>query len=165
MWGKLSGAGPRLAGWLLRWSILMALWLALVDNAKLAELLAGAVAAAICATLAGRAETETVTRPRFELALLRRVWRPLLRLPLDTALLAAALPRRLRSGRRGTGRFRAVRFRDRGGRRAAGRQVIAESLGSLAPNRYVIGIDPRDEYMLVHELVAADEPVDPLELG
>jgi multisubunit Na+/H+ antiporter MnhE subunit len=161
---QLRGAQTRVAGWLVRWAILIALWLALVDNAKLAELVTGAIAAAISATLAGLAEAATVARPRLRASMLRHAWRPVARLPLDTLLLMAALLRVLR-GRRRRGRLRAVRFRDRGGAEAAARHVLAESLGSLAPNRYVIGIDPEREYMLVHELIPSDAELDLLELG
>jgi multisubunit Na+/H+ antiporter MnhE subunit len=163
MSGILSIARARLAPWLLRWAVLMALWLALVDNAKLAELVTGAIGAAIAATAAALAEHATVTRPRLRPAQLRHLWRPFARIPIETLLVGRALLARLRGG--GHGRLRAVQFRDRGGRDAAGRHVLAESLGSLAPNRYVIGVDPDDGYMLVHELVRTDEPLDPMELG
>jgi multisubunit Na+/H+ antiporter MnhE subunit len=165
MSGILSIARPRLVTWLLRWVVLMALWMALVDSAKLAELITGAVGAALAATAAAVAERETVTRPRLRPALLREAWRPLARVPIETLLVGRALLARVRSRGRRKGRLRAVHFRDRGGRDAAGRHVLAESLGSLAPNRYVIGIDPEGEYMLVHELVRTDEPLDPMELG
>ena len=36
---------------------------------------------------------------------------------------------------------------------------------SLAANRYAIGIDLDGNYLLIHELVPASGPLDPLELG
>jgi multisubunit Na+/H+ antiporter MnhE subunit len=164
MAGIARRARPLILGWILRWSLLMALWLMLVDNAKLAELVTGAVAAGLAAAAAELAEKGTRPALRVRPGFLRYAWRPLLRLPIDTVLLAAELVLRLR-GRRPRGRLRAASFRRRRGAEAAGRRVLAESLGSLAPNRYVIGIDPEREQVLVHELGPSDEPLDPLELG
>ena len=84
---------PATGRWLLRWLLLMALWLALVDTAQWPELVAGAVAAAIGATLAaligrpGQPKT-----PIKSLALLRlgprRLARPLARLMVDADVAA-----------------------------------------------------------------------------
>ena len=52
-------------------------------------------------------------------------------------------------------------------RAAAGRRALAESLGSLAPNTIVIGVDPERKLLLVHQLHArADrDELDVLRLG
>jgi hypothetical protein len=153
--------------WWLRWALFAALWLALTDTRVLPELLTGAVAAAIGATLSGL--VTRVGRPRTvrnSLALIRlgprRLALPLLRLVLDTGLVTAALWRRLARRERVRGSFRvAPRPREEPLRTAAGRAVL-EAWGSLPPNRYVVGIDDEQGIVLVHELVRSDLPIEPL---
>src|SRR3954469_9713925 len=162
MAGRLPAAGR----WLLRWCLLMVLWLALTDTKNTQDVVAGLVVAIIGATAAA-----LVTRPGSpstvskSIALLRigprRLLRPLARLVLDTGLLAAAVGRRL-AGREGRGTFRAVRYRPDPPRRSAAGRAVTEIWGSLTPNRYVIGTDDEDGVLLVHELVRTDEPLDPL---
>jgi hypothetical protein len=139
--------------------------MALVDTRKLPEIVAGAVAAAVAATVAMLPREQTVARLPVDTALIRRGLRTVLRVPVETLIVAAALPRAIRARGRRTGRLRAVRFRHVADSEAAGRHVVSEYLGSLAPNRFVIGIDASRQYMLVHELVPSDEPLDPTELG
>jgi hypothetical protein len=153
--------------WLLRWALFAALWLALTDTRVLPELVTGSVTAAIGATVAGL--VTRVGRPRTvrnSLALIglgpRRLALPLLRLVLDTGLLTGALWRRLARRERVRGRFReAPRPSQKPLRTAAGRAVL-EAWGSLAPNRYVVGIDEERGMVLVHELVPSDLPIEPL---
>jgi hypothetical protein len=158
-------SGGLIAGWALRWAALFALWMALVDTRKLPEIVAGAVVAALAATVAFAARRRTVSRLPSGAGLLRRGLRALLRLPVETVIVAAALPRAIRGRGRRTGRLRAVRFRHTADAEAAGRHVVSEYFGSVAPNRFVIGIDTSRQYMLVHELVPSDEPLDQMELG
>jgi hypothetical protein len=49
----------------------------------------------------------------------------------------------------------------------AGRQALAEALGSFAPNTIVVGIDSERELILAHQLRRGGGPeaVDPLGLG
>jgi len=158
----LSAAGR----WFLRWGLLMALWLALVDTKQWPELVAGGVAAAIGATAAslivrpGRPKT-----PGKSLELLRlgprRLGRPLARLVVDTGIVTAALVRAL-TGRRPRGSFRVVRYAPDAPRRSAAGRAVTEIWGSLTPNRYVIGTDDDEGILMVHELVRSDEPIDPL---
>jgi multisubunit Na+/H+ antiporter MnhE subunit len=153
--------------WFLRWALFAGLWLALTDTRVAPELVTGAVTAAIGATLAG-----LVTRPgpprtvRNSLGLIglgpRRLAFPLLRLVPDTALLTAALWRRLARRERVRGSFReAPQPRQEQLRTAAGRAFL-EIWGSLAPNRYVVGVDDERRIVLVHELVRSDLPIEPL---
>jgi hypothetical protein len=157
---------PAAGRWLLRWCLLMVLWLALTDTKNTQDVVAGLVVAIIGATAAA-----LVTRPgpprtvSKSIALLRigprRLLRPLARLVLDTGLLTAALGRRL-AGREVRGAFRAVRYRPDPPRRSAAGRAVTEIWGSLMPNRYVIGTDDEDGVLLIHELVRTDEPIDPL---
>lgn len=152
--------------WFLRWALLMALWLVLLDTTQWPELVAGGVAAAIGATAAalivraGRPKT-----PSKSLELLRlgplRLGRPLVRLVADTWLLTVALGRTL-TGRRPRGSFRVVRYVPDPPRRSAAGRALTEIWGSVTPNRYVIGTDDDEGILMVHELVRTDEPIDPL---
>jgi multisubunit Na+/H+ antiporter MnhE subunit len=157
---------PAAGRWLLRWLVLMVIWLALTDTKNTQDVLAGIVAAALGATVAGLVTRRGSPKPVAKsLALLqlgpRRLLRPLGRLVVDTGILTAALGRRL-AGRRVRGSFRAVRFRPDAPRRSAAGRALTEVWGSLTPNRYVVGTDDEEQLLLIHELVPADEPADPL---
>ena len=120
------------------WVVLAALWLLLVDNTKLRELVAGAVAAALAASAATAVEERHPLRLAPRPSWLLGALRVLPRLPLG-------------------GSFRAIRFR-RGGDdpESVARRAFAEALDSLGPNSYVVGID--DDVMLVHQLVRPEDP-------
>jgi hypothetical protein len=144
----------------------MLLWLALTDTKNTQDVLAGVVAAALGASVAGlvtrRGQPKPVAKSLGLLSLgPRRLMRPLGRLVVDTGLLTAALGRRL-AGREVRGSFRAVRYRPEAARRSAAGRALTEVWGSLTPNRYVVGTDDEEGLLLVHELVSTDEPVDPL---
>jgi hypothetical protein len=162
MVAHLPGAGR----WLVRWILLMALWLAIDDTGQWPELAAGAIAAAIGATAAALivrpGQPKTIGK---SLALLRlgprRLGRPLARLVVDTILVTRTLGRAL-VGDRVRGSFRAVRYVPDAPRRSAAGRALTVIWGSLSPNRYVIGIDDAEDVLLVHELIDTDEPIDPL---
>jgi hypothetical protein len=157
---------PATGRWLLRWAVLMGMWVVLTDTHKQPELIAGAVAAAIAATAAA-----LVVRPgppkslSKSIELLRlgpsRLLRPLVRLAVDTGLLTLELVRRL-AGRGRHGTFRAVRYRPEEARRSAAGRALTEIWGSLAANRVVVGTDEDEGVLMVHELARTDEPLDPL---
>jgi hypothetical protein len=157
---------PAAGRWLVRWALLMVLWLALTDTKAWPELTAGAVAAVIGATVAGLivrpGQPKTLSK---SIALLRlgpsRLARPLVRMVADTGILAMALARTM-TGRRTRGSFRVVHYAPDGPRRSAAGRALTEIWGSLMPNRYVIGTDDEEGVLMVHELVRTDEPLDPL---
>jgi len=157
---------PVAGRWLLRWALLMGLWVVLTDTHKRPELIAGAVAAAIAATVVALivmpGSPKTVSKS-IELLRLgpRRLLRPVLRLVVDTGILTVALLRRL-GGRDRRGSFRVVRYSPEEARRSAAGRTATEIWGSLAANRYVIGIDEDEGVLMVHELVRTDQPLDPL---
>jgi hypothetical protein len=156
----------RLAGaWLGWWAVLAGLWLAITDTRQVPELILGAFVAAVGASAAWAALHERELRLKLPRRALRYSWRPFWRLLVDTGIVAGALWRHLVLRRPVRGRFRAVRFA--GGERPedSARRALAEGLGSLAANRYVVGVDPSEEYLLVHQLAEIDESLDPLELG
>jgi multisubunit Na+/H+ antiporter MnhE subunit len=162
----MSAYLPAAGHWLVRWALLMALWLVLLDTRQWPELIAGAATAAIGATVAGLVvrpgQPKTVAK---SLSLLRlgprRLGRPLARLVADTALIAGALARSL-AGRTPRGSFRVVRYVPDAPRRSAAGRALTEIWGSLTPNRYVVGTDDEEGILMVHELIRSDEPIDPL---
>jgi hypothetical protein len=135
----------------------------LVDTKSRPELIAGAVAAALAAIASELVRAQRIAQVRARPHWLLRAWRPIARIPLDLAIVLGALLRL----RRPRGRFRALRFRA-GGDDPEGnaRRALAEALGSLAPNTYVIGVDTNRRVLIVHQLVprGGAETLDPLEL-
>jgi multisubunit Na+/H+ antiporter MnhE subunit len=162
----MNGAARSVGGWLLRWAALAALWLAFTDTHVEPELIAGAVAAAIGATLSGLVvrpgRPKTVERGLSTLRLGPRLLRPGVRLVVDSGLLAVVLWRRVVLRQPVRGSFRAVRYRPGPERRSAAGRTLTEIWGSVTPNRYVVGIDEEEGTLLVHELVRTEEPLDPL---
>jgi multisubunit Na+/H+ antiporter MnhE subunit len=155
--------------WFVWWIPLTCLWIPLAFEVAVPELITGAVAAAAGATLATavRAQRLISFRPRLRWAL--GLWRLPLQFALDTGLLVAVLGRRLVMRQPVSGSFRAIPFRAVGENpEANARRAIAMTVGSFAPNTYVIDIDQDYELILVHQLVpksADSKSIDPLELG
>jgi multisubunit Na+/H+ antiporter MnhE subunit len=155
------------AAWSVAWGFAAAFYLLLIDITDLPELIAGAVAAALAATATELARHQRVAGETIRLRWLVGLYRPLLRVPLDIALVSLAALAAL-SGRRAPGRFRAVRFRcGEEDQRESGRRALAEAFGSLAPNTIVVGIDSERELLLVHQLhrIGGRGALDLLELG
>jgi multisubunit Na+/H+ antiporter MnhE subunit len=155
--------------WVVWWILLTGLWIPLAFDVSAPELVAGAVAAAAGATLATavRAQRLISFRPRLRWAL--RLWRLPLQVALDTGILVAVLWRRLVMRQPVSGSFRAIPFRAGGEEpEANARRAMAMTIGSIAPNTYVIDIDQDYELILVHQLVPKpgdSKSIDPLELG
>jgi multisubunit Na+/H+ antiporter MnhE subunit len=149
-----------------RVATLFVVWLVIDDNVSEPELLTGvgvAVLATLIATLAARART---ARPRVTLSMLRFAYRPLVLLVADSFRVSWVLVKTLVLRTPSSGRFRAVRYRaSSDSDNDVARRVLTTWGASLAPNRYVIGIDTDAELMLVHQLGEAGGPLDPLELG
>lgn len=155
--------------WIIWWVLLTGLWIPLAFEVAVPELVAGAVAAAAGATLATavRAQRLISFRPQLRWAL--GLWRLPWQVALDTGILVAVLWRRLVLRQPVSGSFRAIPFRAVGENpEANARRAIAVTVGSFAPNTYVIDIDQDHELILVHQLVSKpgdSKSVDPLELG
>jgi multisubunit Na+/H+ antiporter MnhE subunit len=146
--------------------VLFGLWLVLVDTVVWPEMVVGATAAAVTAVFATLVYARRSEHLRLTPAMLRFAYRPLLLLVADTVRVAAALVRELAHRRPVEGRLRAVRYRATGDSADdVGRRILTEWGTSVGANRYVVGIDVERDYLLVHELVEASGPVDPLELG
>lgn len=151
---------------LARAAVLFALWLLLVDATDAPNLLTGAVCAIAAAVLATVVQSLRTVHARLRPSMLVRAYRPFLALLADTGRVTAALFSRLVLRRPVRGRFRAVRYRASGEESEdVARCLLTEWAASLAANRYAIGVDRRRKLLLVHELVPARAPLDPLDLG
>jgi hypothetical protein len=159
---KRKAHARRTPFWAAWWAVAFALWLLLVFKTELAEVVLGAVAAAVGATGAALVRARGYAPFVPEL----RWWRRLLRLPrevaVDTWRMIALLVRHF--GRREPirGRFRVVHFECGGpdAARAQTRRAAAKWLGCVSPNTYVIGFDERRNVAVVHQLVPGDLPPD-----
>jgi multisubunit Na+/H+ antiporter MnhE subunit len=142
-------AGIALATWI----ALAAVWMLLVDNESLPELLVGAGAVCMATVGSELVRAQRIAQVRFPATALLRLWRPLARVPLDVGIVLWTLVRQLVERKRERGSLRALRFRasaDTAGDN--GRRALAELAGSLAPNTIVIGIDRRRNLILAHQL-------------
>lgn len=157
--GGIPGAIAAWVGW---WIASAALWLFLVDNTHVPEMVVGAGVAILGASgaLLVRQQRRVVLRPRPSWLL--RAWRPFVAYGSDLWLLIRALPGR------GGGGFAAVPVEPgTDDARGAARRVFMQAAGSFAPNTYAIGTDHERDLLLVHQLVPSEDPAgdaDPLRL-
>jgi len=159
---------PRAVSWLGWWVALEVLWIVLVGTFDTSELVLGAVAAALGATIAVVVLFPGVDRFDGSARWLLPAWRLPWQAVTDTGRLTAALWRRLVLRQTVHGAFRVLPFRYGGGdSRDVARRAAAKAAGSFAPNTYVVGIDERKNAVLYHELVhtSGRTGCDPLELG
>lgn len=132
----------------------------LVFKTEPAEIVAGAVAAALAATGAELVRSRGYAPFSPEL----RWWRSLLRLPrdvvIDTWRMLRLLVVHFTRGEPVTGGFRIVHFEACGGRdpRRQARRAVATWLGGVSPNTYVLGFDEGRDAVVLHQLV----PTEPL---
>lgn len=149
-----------------RAAVLFLLWLLLVDSVHEPELITGGVVAVLAAGISEGMRPLASAPIRIRPSMLRYGYRPIVLLLTDTVRVVSALLGALATGRRPSGRFRAVRFRAGSeGSTDRARRVLTEWAASVGPNRYAIGVDCEAKVLLVHELVKASGPLDPLELG
>jgi len=144
----------RAGAWLAWWVLLMSFWVVLDDSIQFDELLAGAGAAALGALVAELVSYQAATRFRMRIRWLV----PALSLPgqvaRDTVIVFAALWRRLARGEEPASGFRELPVRY-GQNTAQGvtRRVLLVAGRSVAPNAFVLGIDPDRSVMVIHQLV------------
>jgi multisubunit Na+/H+ antiporter MnhE subunit len=148
----------RVGAWLVWWVLLMSLWVIVDDSIARDELLAGAGAAAVAAFLAELVTHQAATRFR-----MRVEWIvPALSLPgevaRDTVIVFAALWRRVVRGEQPPSGFREIPARFGGtSDEDVTRRVLLIGGRSVAPNTFVLGIDPERDVMVVHQLVVNAE--------
>jgi hypothetical protein len=142
------------------WFVLAGLWLALIDNHHLDELVAGLAATLIATAVAVAAfdrMSPGVRVPARAVAVLPRVaWR----MALDSGLLLRALWQTVALRRPVRGRWVSEPIDDADTPAARGHRVFTVLAGTAAPNR-IVG-DTEGGRLVVHELVRSDEPLDPL---
>lgn len=137
---------------------MMALWIILDDSLETDELLAGAGAAAIAATVAELAGYQAGTRFGMRIRWLPQALTLPARVAVDMVIVYAALWRRISRGQQPPSAFvsEPVRFGD-DSPRGLTRRVLLIGARSLAPNACALGIDSETETMVLHVLVAPDE--------
>lgn len=168
--GPLAGAGEarrrevpvslarRVGSWVLWWVLLMSLWVLLDNSIALAELLAGAGAAALGAFLAELVQYQAATQFRMRIEWLV----PTLLLPAqvgrDLIVVSRALWRKLVHGEEPESAFRElpVRYGDDSPEGVTRRALLVAGR-SIAPNSFVLGLDRERDVMVVHRLVP-DKP-------
>jgi hypothetical protein len=158
----------RVVAWAIAWVAAAALYLLLIDITDLPELLVGAGAAAIAATGLELAREQGIVGESIRWRWLLRIYRPILRVPVDIVIVSLMAVRGTFDRRARHGTFRALPFSASGPQQlASGRRALAEGFGSLAPNTFVIGIDPDRELILAHQLrlMPSRKTIDALDLG
>lgn len=146
--------GQRFLTWLAWWALMMGLWVAVDDSLQSDELLAGAGAAALAALAAElathQAQVRLRLRPRWLLAALHLPWEVI----RDTVIVFGALARLVLRRERPDSEFTEIPVRY-GDDTPLGetRRVLLTGARSLAPNMFVLGMDPEHDVMVVHRLV------------
>jgi hypothetical protein len=148
-------------GWLVAGLLCGGFYFLLIDTTSLPELyvLAGvAVAGAVAFELA---REQRFVEARIVPWWAVRAWRLAWRIPSDIAILCREALAQLVRPRRNRGVFRAARWGATQQTPAAtGRRALGETLGSVAPNTIVVGIDADRGLLLVHQLRRQGEPRD-----
>lgn len=166
---RRSSLGARVAFGALGFALSGSFYLLLIDITDLPELYAGAAVVLISALVFEAAREQGLAEVGLTAPQLLRLWRPLLRIPRDIALVSLAALAQALAPRASRGSLRAFPFHAGSptGARDTGRRALAEAAGSLAPNTIVIGIDVERDLILGHQLWPSGgvENVDVLELG
>jgi multisubunit Na+/H+ antiporter MnhE subunit len=155
-----AGAAPRprsrrVATWLTWWVLLMSLWVAVDDSLAADELLVGAGAAALAALAAELVSHQAVVRYRIKAAWLPRAVSLPGQVAHDTWTVFAAIARVvLAKAPPPSGAFLELPV-GYGDTTPLGvtRRVLLTGTRSLAPNEFVLGMDPERDVMVVHQLV------------
>jgi hypothetical protein len=149
----------RFGFWLRWWAALFVLYVLLVFKTEPAELVVGAVCAAIAATGAElvRSRGDVHFAPGYRWL---RALPPLAREVAVQTLRMVPLLWRAARGERIHGRMRCVAFPDAGrkGTQGSTRQAVEKFLGSVAPNSFVVGFDERHDVVVVHQLEPTEDP-------
>lgn len=132
----------------------MGFWTWIDDSILTAELIVGAIVAALAAALLELAQHQAMShlKVRFEWLI------PVLRLPrkvlAETVTIFVALARRLLRGEDPPSSFRTVPVDETADDAdGATRRALIVAMASFAPNSFALGIDRERSVMVVHELV------------
>jgi multisubunit Na+/H+ antiporter MnhE subunit len=145
--------------WLVCWSVLFGYYLLLADQLKGPEFLVGAVATTLACGAIGIVRRAGALRFRPRLSWVARIRHLPGRILLDCSLVGLALAQRLFTGRCTDGAFHSIPF-DPGGddpTSAARRALVIAGL-SVAPNTFVVDIEPERGTILIHQLTGRGPP-------
>jgi multisubunit Na+/H+ antiporter MnhE subunit len=143
--------------WLSWWGVFFVFYMLLAGVLVRAELIAGAVLAAVAASVAELVRVQDARQFRPRLRWILRAYRLPPAILADCGHLFRALWRHLMRGEEVRGAFRAFQHPVSGqGPRAAGRRALLNAAISITPNTYVVGIDEDREIVLVHQLIPCE---------
>src|SRR5205807_1611618 len=100
----------RVVAWTIGWVLAAALYLLLIDITDLPELIVGAGAAVLAATGLELAREQRIVGERIRWRWLLRLYRPLLRVPVDIVIVSLMALRAVADRRARHGSFRALPF-------------------------------------------------------
>jgi multisubunit Na+/H+ antiporter MnhE subunit len=142
-------------------------YLLLIDTVSAPELYVLAGVALLATVAFDITREQGFTEAAIRIEWLLRAWRPVVRVPVQIAIVCREAIAQLLSPKAARGGFRAIPFRGGEDERDHGRRALTESLGSLAPNTIVLGVDPDRELLLVHQLhrEGGGDELDVLRLG
>jgi hypothetical protein len=138
-----------------------AFYLLLIDNSSGPELYVLAGVALGCGVTFTLAREQDFVGARFKFRWLAGVWRLIIDIPRDIAILCWEALAQLVAPKPARGRFRAARYSAvEDSPIDTGRRALTEGFGSVAPNTVVVGVDAERGLLLVHQLRARGEPED-----
>jgi multisubunit Na+/H+ antiporter MnhE subunit len=161
-----AGRGASIGLWAWRIAALAATWLLLTDSRNLQELILGAAAVTLVALATGliahSPPRERWARIRTALGLVPALLAQLVALAADSARMSWLAISALAARKPLRGRFRAAPYEPGRRRPGVGGVIATELIGSVAPNRYVVGVDEDRGIVMIHELAQSSDPVDRL---
>ena len=148
----------RIGSWLVWWVLMMSFWVIIDDSIATDELLAGAGAAALAALLAEVVTYQAATRFHMRIRWLVPAFGLPRQVARDLVIVYGALWRCLVHGEQPPSAFMELpaRFGDDTPEGVTRRTLLVGG-SSVAPNTFVLGIDPERDVMVVHRLVAGQE--------
>ena len=136
-----------------------AFYFQLIDTTSLPELYVMAGVAVACGVAFWLAREQGFVESRIVPWWLLRSWRLVWKIPSDVAIVCWEALRQLGQPRTTRGVFRAVPFgATRKTSTDAGRRAVVESVGSLAPNTIIVGVDTERQLLLTHQLRRSGPP-------
>ncbi len=143
-------------------------YLLLIDTTSLPELYVLAGVALGCGVVFQLAREQGFVEAALRPGWLVGIWRLALQIPRDVVFVCGEALVQLVRPKPVRGAFRTTAFTATGQRaQDTGRRALADSLGSVAPNTIVVGIDTEHGLLLVHQLRRGGEArsLDVLRLG
>jgi hypothetical protein len=138
-----------------------AFYLLLIDTTSLPELYVLAGVALVCGVGFQLAREQGFVEARIGPGWLLRSWRLIWRIPTDIVIVCWEAVAQLLHPRPSRGVFRATRFAaTKETPEDTGRRALAETVGSIAPNTIIVGVDAERGLLLTHQLRRYGPPED-----